>query len=378
VETAVSFWTEPMTEVEAAARSGVAWGFPLWLLLLLLASPALGQSRAVPCERAVTGSMREACAVVAQAAEAAPAQLGILVARGNATIGSASPGGLRLGVLPRVSASAQGSVVMVKLPDILARQAGTGAERLNRSVGIPAPALSGTATVSVFEGFRLLPTVGGFGSVDAIGSAAWLPFAGGRGEGFGPGGAELAYGVGARIGLLRETFVTPGASISVMRHSLGEVRYGDVCPGIAVIRQGTGEGYTYASGECPGGGDPGEISVDVSSWSTRAQVGKRLLGVGLVGGLGYDRFASTAGYGFRAEPSTLPQGVQFARVGDLQRTTGRWSAFVNGSYTLIVATLGVEAGWMQGSRPIQGFPAISDFDPRDGTFFGSVGARLAL
>jgi hypothetical protein len=33
---------------------------------------------------------------------------------------------------------------------------------------------------------------------------------------------------------------------------------------------------------------------------------------------------------------------------------------------------------MQGQDPVTSFDESGDFDPRDGAFFGSVGARLSL
>jgi hypothetical protein len=53
--------------------------------------------------------------------------------------------------------------------------------------------------------------------------------------------------------------------------------------------------------------------------------------------------------------------------------------FGNLSYTLLVASLTVEVGWQQGEAPISGFRDLqSNFDPGDGTLFGSIGLRLAL
>jgi hypothetical protein len=108
-------------------------------------------------------------------------------------------------------------------------------------------------------------------------------------------------------------------------------------------------------------------------------VGKRLLALGLAAGIGYDRFSSDVRFGFRAPSGTAPGAANFfASVSDLEVDSDRWSAFVNAGYTALVATVAVEAGWMQGGDAVPGFPAGSDFDPGAGTFFGSLGLRLAL
>lgn len=353
------------------------------LAMAVAAAPASAQQSGAGAACAhdeVPASARETCYAVAQAVESAQPQLGILVAGGNPTLGTASTGGLRLGVLPRVSASARVNLVFVRLPDILAREAGAAARRLNEAVGLPAPALTGTATVGVYPGVSVLPTVGGVGAVDLLGSVTWLPFRGVGLDDFTDASAALAYGAGVRVGLLRESFVVPGASVSLMYRSLGRVQYGGVCDQAAPTGQSAARGHRVESGVCAGDGDLGELGFDLSNWSGRATVGKRLLGLGLAAGVGYDRFDSDAAFGFRLPPAEESQMEgRFVRVRDLELDSGRWSAFVNGSFTALVATLAVEAGWLQGSGPIPGFGAgAGEFDPRSGSWFGSVGFRLAL
>lgn len=348
--------------------------------LALSATQAGAQAVSAPCARPdVPASARDFCLSVAQAVESAQPQVGILIAGGNPTIGTASTGGLRLGLLPRVSASANLNVAFIRLPDILAEQAGPTAQRLNDAVGIPAPALSGTVSVGVFPGISLLPTVGGVGAIDLLGSASWLPLSA-AGSGFEAGRDNLAYGGGIRVGILRESFLTPGVSVSLMHRRLGTVRYGNVCDAVGAGQTRAGEGYDFETGSCPGGGDPGEFGLDLTDWSGRAAVGKRLLGIGLTGGIGYDRFASDVDFGFRAPSGALPgRAGYYARATDIDLDNSRWSAFLDASLTLLVATIGVEAGWLQGSEPIRGFDlGGSEFDPGDGTFFGSLGVRLAL
>jgi hypothetical protein len=348
------------------------------MALALVAGPLAAQSGVgAPCARSdIPAAARDYCYLVAQAVESGQPQLGILVAGGNPTLGTASTGGLRLGMLPRVSASLKANLVFIRLPKILAQQAGTAASTLNSVTGIPAPALSAAATVGVFPGISLVPTIGGVGSIDLIGSATWLPFSAAKVKGFGDAAASASYGGGVRVGILRESFLTPGASITVMRRHLGTVDYGDVCPGLSATPAGSSsQGYTFASGTCAGSGDAGEFAIDLNDWSTRAAIGKRLLGLGLTAGVGYDRFSSNVGYGFRSP--TQPTSY-YARATDLKVDSNRWSGFLDGSFTILVATLAAEAGWMQGNEAISGFPSTSDFHPTKGTYFGSVGVRLAL
>jgi hypothetical protein len=346
----------------------------------LAAAPALAQGASAPCAEFPDPSIASTCYTVAQAVESAQPQLGIVLTGGNPTLGTASTGGIRLGLLPRVSATAKANLVFVRLPEILAESAGSAAQTLNDATGIPVPALSGTASVGVFPGISLAPTVGGVGAVDLLGSATWLPLGTFHVEGFSDDTPDFSFGAGARLGLLRESFTMPGLSVSLMYHRLGTVSYGDVCGqpllgGIAVERNG----YTVTGGPCPNGdGDPGEFAVDLSSWSSRAAVSKRLLGLGLTAGVGYDRFDSDAAFGFRTRCPVAGTSNCYARFSGLEVENARWSGFLNGSFSLLMATFAAELGWMQGDDPVQGFPSASDFDPGSGTFFGSLGFRLAL
>jgi hypothetical protein len=79
----------------------------------------------------------------------------------------------------------------------------------------------------------------------------------------------------------------------------------------------------------------------------------------------------------RAGTTTEPE--YYARLRDAELRSGRWSTFVNGSFTVLVATLAVEGGWMQGGSTLPGFDSTGNpFNPERGTVFGSVGARIAF
>ncbi|HEX2092513.1 MAG TPA: hypothetical protein VHG28_08940 [Longimicrobiaceae bacterium] len=350
----------------------------------LSAMPVLAQEEglAAPCnDPRVPSPERGNCIIVAQAVESAQPQLGILLAGGNPTLGTASTGGIRLGVLPRVSATAKANLVFIRLPDILAESSGSAVQRLNDVAGIPAPALSGTVSVGVYPGVSLAPTVGGFGAVDLLGSATWLPLSTFDVEGFSDGSVpEFAYGLGARVGILRESFTMPGISVSLMYRSLGRLAYGNVCEqtGLGGVTEER-NGYVVQAGLCQGGGDPGEFEVDLTDWSARGAVSKRLLGVGVTAGVGYDRFGSDVGFGLRTACPVAESPGCFARFRGMELDNDRWSGFVDGSFSLLLATVAVEVGWLQGEEPLPSFRNLaSEFDPKDGTFFGSIGLRLAL
>lgn len=330
---------------------------------VLVAAPLAAQNDiGTVCASSVPLPAVEECSIVAQAVDAAQPQLGMLMAGGNPILGTASTGGVRLGLIPRVSLTGRVNVVAARLPDI--REAADGeADQFS----IPAPAVGANVSIGLTQGFSVAPLIGGFGAIDLLGSVSVLPLEL-VGDDFGEN--AFSWGAGARVGLVRESFVTPGVSVSLMYRDLGDVNFGTVCEGTEVP-------VADNRSTCTADGDFGEINFGLSNWSARGAVSKRLLGLGLTAGVGYDKFDTDADFAFRA-PGPPAGTEQVYRFSDIAVDNDRWSAFLDASFTILVASLVGEVGWMQGSDPIDGFPSTSDFDPGEGTWFGSVGFRLSL
>ncbi len=329
----------------------------------LFAAPVAAQgSIETICTSGVPTAAQDECAIVAQAVDAAQPQLGILMAGGNPILGTASTGGVRLGLIPRVSLTGRINVVGARLPDI--RQESDGqADKFT----VPAPAVGANLSIGLTQGFSVAPMIGGFGAIDLLGSVSVLPLSL-LGDEFGDN--AFSWGAGARMGLVRESFVTPGVSVSLMYRRLGNLSFGEVCPGTEVP-------IADNRSACSEDGDFGEIQFGLNNWSARGAVSKRFLGLGLTAGVGYDRFDTDADFAVRA-PGPPVGTEQVYRFTGVAVDNDRWSAFLDGSFTILFGSIVAELGWMQGSDPIQGFPSTSDFDPREGTFFCSVGARLSL
>jgi hypothetical protein len=329
----------------------------------LVAAPLAAQNDiSTVCASSVPLPAVEECSIVAQAVDAAQPQLGILMAGGNPILGTASTGGVRLGLIPRVSLTGRVNVVAARLPDI--REEADGEAEQFR---VPAPAVGANVSIGLTQGFSVAPLIGGFGAIDLLGSVSVLPLEL-VGDDFGEN--AFSWGAGARVGLVRESFVMPGVSVSLMYRDLGDVNFGTVCEGSEVP-------VADNRSTCTAGGDFGEINFGLSNWSARGAVSKRLLGLGLTAGVGYDKFDTDADFAFRA-PGPPVGTEQVYRFSDIAVDNDRWSAFLDASFTILVASLVGEVGWMQGSDPIDGFPSTSDFDPGEGTWFGSVGFRLSL
>lgn len=318
---------------------------------------------------------RDFCYTVAQAVESLQPQVGIVVAGGNLTPGSATHGGLHLTSLPGLTVTGKVNIVSAHFPDV--SDASSGAGRVTGEKSLPAPVVQGTAALGIFKGVSPSPGVSGLGSIDLLGSVSWLPIKPSQLHGFGENTATTAYGFGGRLGLIKESFVTPGVSVTVMYHSLGQVSYGDVCDTAGPTLGGTGDGFDVESGICTGSGDPGELAFDLKDVSTRAQLAKHLGLFGFAAGVGYDKWKSEIDYGFRG--SCAGTSNCFVRVTNADLDTDRFSAFANASVGGILGSLVGEVGWLQGDDPIAGYnSAASEFDPKKGTIFGSVGLKLTF
>jgi hypothetical protein len=104
--------------------------------------------------------------------------------------------------------------------------------------------------------------------------------------------------------------------------------------------------------------------------SFRGVVGKRIAGLGMSGGLAYDRLSTDAR--IRVTSALTPLDV------DLQGfSTARTAGFVNLSWTSLIYTVAGEAGWQFGG---EGPP--SDFDVPNtngkGAPFGGITLRLTF
>ena len=354
------------------------WAFAALLGVVPVAAQS---SPAAPCKDAgpfLTSAEQAYCVAIAQAAAAAQPQLGILISGGNPTPGSIAVARARFGTLPRFSAGLEFSVAPIRIPDVQ-RQSTALIDQLD----LPAPALSGSVAIGLFPGFSTSPGVGGIGSLDLLGSVHWLPFRVFDGDDLDRGGAEFAYGIGARAGIVRESFGVPGIAASVMYRRLERVRGGQVCAqgrGTDVIGLGA-EGYDLNAGLCTARGDPGEFSFDLNQWSGRLTFGTHLGRVGVIAGAGLDRFGSDLGFalGTTAQLPQLGSQPVYVRAENLELDDTRWSLFGNASYSFVLTSLVAEVGWMQGGEPLDGFDSSrSEFDPGEGVWFGSVALRFGL
>jgi len=208
------------------------------------------------------------------------------------------------------------------------------------------PSLHFVGVIGILNGFSPVPTVGGVLSLDATLSVDKVFASGRQGLWDGP----LAWGVGARVGLLRESFTLPGVSVTASRRWMGSTGVGDVA-----------------------GGDMGEAAFDWEVTSLRGVVGKDLLGVGLLAGVGWDRLSGSGT--IRAQlPGIGAEGS--GSSSDL--VSKRFVVFGGGSMTFVILQVSVEAGWSRSLDPELPREPLGSSFPSLKAYFGSVAFRITI
>ena len=273
------------------------------------------------------------CAEAAVAARALLGHVGLLAGLGSEVPGSPGALGLRLGTSPRPALSIRAGVAHVALPDH------TGTSRPAPKTSFLVPTVHAGFALGVFDGFFLRPTAGGFLSLDLMVQASFvfLP----SGSGFEDRVGAVSYG--ARLGILRESFTLPGIAISASRRNVGDIALGSVTQG-----------------------DLFQLALDPTVTSIRATVGKDLLAVGLLAGMGWDSYGGSVT--IRADDSA-------ATLNDFSES--RFLYFAGASLNFLVLQVSAEGGMARGFSPVAGYSGTS-FDPGGATWFGSVAFRLTL
>ena len=315
------------------------------LAILVLPSVVSAQERLLQqCATITSDPTRRFCNMVVEAVEIGQPRFGLSVAGGNPIAGSASTLGMRIGSVPRVAGQLRVTAAKADLPPI---------ERIGSSNEIDAavPAINLDATIGVFDGFSLLPTVGGFASLDMLASVGLVPLP--EGDGFNDNATSWAFGV--RLGLLRESFTAPGLSFSVMYRRVGDVDFGD-------RNLQTEQSYFTAS--------------DFSVLSLRGVIGKRLLFLGVSAGIGWDRYKSDIAFGV-ANPSLLgAPRFDFTENGLKESRVIYFGAL---SYTLLVLSLNLEGGYQTGGDNFTApLPAGQSSMTQDKAAFLSFALRLTI
>ena len=277
------------------------------------------------------------CRELVLAAMAVQRGVGLASALGSDIPGTSSTSGRRMGSVPRLGFALAATGIGIGMPRVSARSVKGLAEEVDPTV----IGLRAVVSAGLVDGFQLAPGIGGIFSADLIASYSRLQLP--EGEGF--GGPSSGVGLGARVGILRESFTMPGLSVSVARRWHETIRTGDV-----------------------GEGNPGEMETDLEVTSLRAMLGKNWFVVGLMAGAGWDRYVGEATVS--ATEGVDDPGAVMGRIAS-ERTV----YFASAWYNFLISQLSLEVGVADGvSDPFEG--RSGEYDPSGRSWFASLALRV--
>ncbi len=285
--------------------------------LLALAWVALDGS-AQDCGAGADGTR---CRLGLRGAEATLSGFALAAAAGNPWMGSASTLGFRTQTAPRIGIQARSGFARVDVPG-----------RGSANEGATLVALTAGMAMGILDGFSPGATVGGVGSVDVVGDVGAVLTPGGAGY---TSSAPFTWSLGARIGLFRESFNVPGVTASIAYRRIGTVAFER---GAALTREA---GFSWEGG---------------SAWTLRALAGKRVAGIGLSGGIGWDDTSADAVIVSRTDAGPV-------RTTSTSIDADRLHAFVGASWISLIVSLSGELGWQFAGA---GDTALGGRDPAGG------------
>lgn len=299
---------------------------------------------------------QDACQLAQDLFQIMAPQLGISLTGGNATLGQ----GGTLGGLGHFSVGLRANVVGGTLPQIqqvrlqttgrVQRQGSAAVPTENQILGLPTAEVG----IGVFKGIPLgLTNVGG---VDLLLSASYVPKVETDAVTIDVA-SPLKLGFGARVGLLQESLVVPGVSVTILRRGLPK----------ATITGATADGDTLFVRD---------LDVQTTAW--RLVASKSLLMFGLAAGVGQDRYASSTDVQATVQLRGLPlsQRATSNRVAMAQELT-RTNYFVDLSLNLPFTKLVLEVGQVSGGE-VTTYNAFSGKAADASRTYGSLGLRIGF
>lgn len=273
-------------------------------------------------------------------------QLGAIVAGGSATQGIAGT----LGGIGHFSFGIRGNGINGSLPEVDRVVPNTRGARQdiypidNQALGFVTADLG----VGLFKGL----STSGFGSVDALVSASYIPeYTSSSVDVKVPSGG-FKFGFGAKVGLLSETLVRPGIAVSYLVRELPTVD----------ITGKSGDDRLFLDG----------VKVKARSW--RAMAGKSFFFAGAAAGFGQDTYDSNADITVTVAPRQATNGGTGGPISlgqDLTRTNIFGSVWLDAKVMKIVGEIGRVSG-----GTIETYNQFEGVQPADSRTYYSVGVSI--
>ncbi|HTL96150.1 MAG TPA: hypothetical protein VL157_11440 [Gemmatimonadaceae bacterium] len=311
------------------------------------ANPQCGQAVSVLVGGVIRGQVQggDGCQKAIDLYQYLNTQIGTLVAGGNASLGQ----GGTLGGLGHFSIGARVNLLNASIPDVQGVNVSTGAPQASgyttNGKTLVFPEVD--AAVGVFHGFPIGITY--IGGIDLLGSASYLPSLQQTGVRIGNATGAIRFGYGVRLGLLQETFLTPGISVTYQERSL---------PVTTIVATASPtESFSVR-----------DLDLRTKAW--RVVASKNLLWVTLAAGFGRDYYDASAKITSNVDGQTQTPV-------SLAVSPKRTSIFGDVSLNLIpfVKLVG-ELGRVSGGS-VHTFNMF-DNDVNRSRWYGSIGARLAF
>lgn len=280
-------------------------------------------------------------------------QLGTSITGGNATLGQ----GGNLGGLGHFSLGLRVNAVQGSLPQIqdisLSTNGATNTPAIDtKTQVIPMP--TADLAIGIFKGLPLAIT--NVGGIDLLVSAAYLPEFNGSGVSVKVPNGSLKLGYGARVGILQESLLVPGVSVSYLVRDLPTVN----------IAGNSGGDSLYVN----------NLSLKTKAW--RVTASKSLLLFGLAAGFGQDKYDASTDVSAHVAARTIPPtGAANAGPISLSQSLTRTNVFADVSMNLLLFKLTGEIGQVSGGT-INTYNTFNGKQPADSRIYGSVGARFGF
>jgi hypothetical protein len=296
---------------------------------------------------------QDACQKAIDLFEYMAPQLGTSITGGNATLGQ----GGNLGGLGHFSFGLRVNAVEGSLPQIqdiaLSTNGATNTPAIDTKTQI-LPMPTADLAIGIFKGLPLAIT--NVGGVDLLVSAAYLPEFDGSGVSVKVPNGSLKLGYGARVGILQESLLVPGVSVSYLVRDLPTVN----------IAGNSGGDSLYVN----------NLSLKTKAW--RVTASKSLLLFGLAAGFGQDKYDASTDVSAHVAARTIPPtgAVTTAPISLAQNLT-RTNVFADLSMNLLLFKLTGEIGQVSGGT-INTYNTFNGKQPADSRIYGSVGARFGF
>jgi hypothetical protein len=321
------------------------------LALVAMSASAQGIDSRCPATTNAQRISQDACQKAIDLFAYLAPQLATTVAGGNATLGMAGS----LGGLGHFSAGLRVNALQGSLPQFQDITVSTSGAQNNPPIDTKTqlfPMPTAELAIGIFKGLPLAIT--NVGGVDLLVSAAYLPEFNSSGVSVKVPNGSLKLGYGARVGILQESLLVPGVSVSYVRRDLPTVN----------IAASSGSDSLYVN----------NFALKTTAW--RVVASKGLLLFGFAAGIGQDKYESSTDVSAHVAARTLTPAANAGPIALSQNIT-RTNVFADLSMNLLLFKLTGEIGQVSGGT-INTYNTFSGKQAADSRVYGSVGARFGF